>query len=334
MKLRIKSLLITEVIEVANDITVTDLTNTIKTSSERLRDSVIASYKVGFPPRTVDANSSMKLSDAGILPNTQLLISDIPGPGASAEGGESTQPSSSANHKPTHPEKSQSKSSNSAPESSIPSAEVPGLGYVLLRNIPDDNSCMFGAISYCLHQKLVFPGVELRKVVADTIRNDPFTYNEIVLGRPIDQYCEWIERKMSWGGAIELGILADYLNIRINCFDVELGNKMVFQNESDSKKPTNFINLIYSGIHYDSLVLNPKITMLRDADTGCFAENEQEIVKGASHLVSLLQKKNYSTNTTTFRLRCLECYEILVGETGASRHANSTGHFRFGEVNK
>lgn len=314
MKLRIKSASTTAIVTVDNDITVEQLTDAVKAQSDAFSSMNIDTYKVGFPPKTVDAHSKKNLKDEGISPNMQLLVTE----GKPQEAS---------------PDKATKLPSPQKADDSIPSQYIEALDkYVILRNIPDDNSCMFSALTYCLYGSLNNPNINLRKVVADTIKADSLTYNEIVLGKPSEQYSEWIEKKNSWGGAIELGILAKFLQIRINCFDVELGNRIIFQDEENM--PSKFINLIYSGIHYDSIIVNPTKTLSRDNDQGSWISNEEEIVEATTKLVHLLQKKNYSTNTTTFRVRCLQCYAILVGETGASRHANDTGHFRFGEVNQ
>lgn len=33
--------------------------------------------------------------------------------------------------------------------------------------------------------------------------SDPETYSEVMLGRPNDEYCRWILKPESWGGATE-----------------------------------------------------------------------------------------------------------------------------------
>ena len=62
------------------------------------------------------------------------------------------------------------------------SVDLPGgAGQLVLRVVPDDNSCLFSAIA------IVFEGgleaaVGLRKVVAEAIRNDANTWSDVVLG--------------------------------------------------------------------------------------------------------------------------------------------------------
>ena len=138
----------------------------------------------------------------------------------------------------------------------------------------------------------------------------------------------------SWGGAIELGILAANFNVALLCLDVETGKIIRFQLEENP--PSNFVVLVYSGIHYDVIARNKEcLTQDKPLDVCVFEEDSVDgdtFIVDCQKLCALLQQKNYVTNTTTFRVRCLECYEILVGEMGASNHANATNHFRFGEV--
>lgn len=269
----------------------------------------VAAIKAGFPVKPLDL--SVKVKDSGIRSGDQL-IAELDG---SSE---------------------QTSSKQESVRSDIPSVFVEDLhSYLILRNIPDDNACMFNAISYALKGSESFkPGGvltndKLRAIVVNKIRTNPL-YDEVTLGRPVDKYCEWISKKDSWGGAIELGILAEHFNIRINCIDIELGNFIKFE----VGDPCSFINLIYSGIHYDLLVTNPVLsTTDKKNDVGNWDNKFEGLINaGSREITGLLQSQNYSTNTTTFRVRCLECYKILVGEMGASKHANEMGHYKFGEV--
>lgn len=79
-------------------------------------------------------------------------------------------------------------------------------------------------------------------VVADGIRKDMETYNEAILGsvlfpssnlpnlisnitisRPRDEYISTILKPATWGGAIELSVLAAHYNTEISSIDVETG---------------------------------------------------------------------------------------------------------------
>lgn len=94
---------------------------------------------------------------------------------------------------------------------------MPGRGKVLLRVMPDDNSCLFRAISYVVTLGLC-PVEDLRQAVVDAIRGDPDRYNEAVLEKSVDNYCRWIKTETSWGGGIELGILSNHFGVEVRTY--------------------------------------------------------------------------------------------------------------------
>ena len=60
--------------------------------------------------------------------------------------------------------------------------ELPGNnGWLELRKVPDDNSCLFSAVGVVFLGGIETAG-DLRKVVVDAIKKDPDTYSEVMLG--------------------------------------------------------------------------------------------------------------------------------------------------------
>lgn len=47
-----------------------------------------------------------------------------------------------------------------------------------------------------------------RRVVAQAVADDPFTYNDGFLGKSNEEYQKWIVDPKKWGGAIELSIFS------------------------------------------------------------------------------------------------------------------------------
>lgn len=95
---------------------------------------------------------------------------------------------------------------------------------VVLRVMPDDNSCLFRAFGTA-----VLPGddlsmPELRALVASAIQADPTTYSKVVLEQDPDNYCRWIQTEDAWGGAIEIGILAKHFDIEVCSVDVQVSS--------------------------------------------------------------------------------------------------------------
>ena len=72
------------------------------------------------------------------------------------------------------------------------------------------------------------------------------------------QYIAAILKPLTWGGAIELGILAAHYNTEIASVDVETGRIDRFS-PPDSGGGSMRCILIYSGIHYDAATLAPAI---------------------------------------------------------------------------
>jgi hypothetical protein len=53
-----------------------------------------------------------------------------------------------------------------------------------------------------------------------THTNGTAVYSEVMLGKSNDEYCAWIQKDQSWGGAIELGILSEHYGVEICAIDV------------------------------------------------------------------------------------------------------------------
>ncbi len=129
--------------------------------------------------------------------------------------------------------------------------------------------------------------------------------------RPRDEYIRTILSPNSWGGGIELTILAAHYGTEIASIDVETGR-------IDSFGPTaaaagapgaseSRALLVYSGIHYDAAVLAPEPDAPQEfcASVVPASGAEGERVLGALQaLATKLRAKRAYTNTATFDLKC------------------------------
>ncbi len=52
--------------------------------------------------------------------------------------------------------------------------------------------------------------MELREIIASIVMSDPIKYNKAILGKPTNEYIEYIMDSNHWGGSIELSVLANY----------------------------------------------------------------------------------------------------------------------------
>ncbi|PYI26562.1 putative OTU-like cysteine protease [Aspergillus indologenus CBS 114.80] len=279
----------------------------------------------GFPP-------NQKLSDLGMTLNGEQLI-------VTRKEGSFPSDTSRDQHKTATDRqqpfngllagKALNEGSDDPPE--IPSPEHHGT--FVLRIMPDDNSCLFRAIS-----SATMGGVdvmtELRSVVAQTIQANPDLYTEAVLEKKPDDYCQWIQNEGSWGGGIELSILSKHFDIEICSIDVQ-----TLRVDSFNEGPSMRCIVVYSGIHYDTIALSPSSPPYTHADvpaefdTKVFDANDPLVLEKSLALCKVLQERHYYTDTAGFRLRCNTCGRTFVGERGATQHAEQTGHVDFGEAN-
>ena len=214
------------------------------------------------------------------------------------------------------------------PELPLPSRN----GTLLLRIMPDDNSCLFRAFN-----SAYLGGMdnmhELRSIVAQSIQADPETYSAVVLEKAPDDYCRWIQSPDAWGGQIELQILAKHFDIEICSIDVQT----LRVDRYNEGRPKRCI-VVYSGIHYDVIAVSPsdppfdKAYAPPEFDEKVFDASNDEITNKAVELCGLLNKRGYFTDTASFSVKCNVCGGIFVGEIGAAEHAKEMGHYDFGEA--
>ncbi|KAI9822881.1 MAG: ubiquitin-specific protease otu1 [Thelocarpon impressellum] len=221
--------------------------------------------------------------------------------------------------------KSQADISSDPPEILLPDRGAT----LLLRIMPDDNSCMFRAVGSALIGSPIDSMTELRSLVAQTIQSQPDMYSAAVLDQPPDEYCRWIQTDYSWGGGIELSILSAHFDVEICSIDVQ----SLRVDRFNEGRPTRCL-LVYSGIHYDVLALSPSGLGQAppDLDTKVFDASDEDLLREAVKLCRRLQEKHYFIDTAGFSVKCNVCGTLLVGEKGAAEHASATGHADFGEA--
>ncbi|KKK15640.1 hypothetical protein P175DRAFT_0118880 [Aspergillus ochraceoroseus IBT 24754] len=296
--------------------------------------------KYGFPNvKTLSLNefeSHQKLTELGVNLNGEQLI--ITGREGRAQDHQDTikkevPPPTSSTVTPPSPKLSLSRKPNESISNDPPEVPSPDHGGTfVLRIMPDDNSCLFRAVSSAVMGDMDTM-TELRSIVAQTIQEKPLEYSDAVLEKPRDAYCRWIQNEDSWGGGIELSILSQHFDIEICSVDVKTLRIDRF-NEGQSKRCI----LVYSGIHYDTIALSPSDPPFTHAyappefDQKVFDAADELALDRALVLCKKLQEKHYYTDTAGFRLRCNVCGGTFIGEKGATQHAEQTGHVDFGEA--
>ncbi|KAG0635252.1 hypothetical protein HOY80DRAFT_459417 [Tuber brumale] len=367
MRIKIRAPNGSQVLALSPETTISSFISEIRSKTSLSGDVEI---KYGYPPKSLHLSeypSSTLLKDIPTkLEGEQLIISESGGAGGGGGGvirgtGPITNTSTSSRSEPpavaVYNEKGKSVAKPSTPFSfsggaqgstSQPDApltlnrslkpkinkddppDVPlksGRGTMVLRVMEDDNSCLFSAISYVATGSL-YSAAELRQLIATTIQENPDIYSEAVLEQKPDGYCEWIQMESSWGGGIELGIFANFFDLEICTIDVST-NEVIRFNEGKANRAI----VVYSGIHYDTIVLSPAGSRTNDPskDKGIFTSSDDEELEGALELCRELKKRKYFTDTKSFSLKCNICKTGLKGQKAAVAHAKSTGHMDFGE---
>ncbi|KAK9457569.1 hypothetical protein V1511DRAFT_493994 [Dipodascopsis uninucleata] len=326
-----------EILTLPDDATVENLIASLLNIPE-ISDASSFECRTGFPPKIVDlSNSMMLLKEVGILNGDQITVTTTSGDVASSNEGVqgSSQTESAALPDEIKHLISGINTSTVTPrrepddKKGPPEVRLGPDNVVVLRVMEDDNSCLFRAIGYALLRNLDTMH-ELRSLVASAIIDNPEEYSDAVLGRPANEYCEWIVKPTSWGGAIEMAILANHFDITICSMDVATGRTDQF----NPGRPT-FIIVIYSGIHYDAVALAPAgVDGMHDFDQTVFDNNDsgQHVLAASQDLLKILKDRHYFTDTARFSIRCDQCGLVLHGEIEAQSHSEQTGHYKFQEV--
>ncbi|KAK7205727.1 hypothetical protein BZA70DRAFT_276901 [Myxozyma melibiosi] len=310
-------------------------TGTVADLLAALDQQPVLEIKAGFPPKAIDISDRLRpLSDLGVRSGDQLVVV---GPAAAATSAVQSDSSISTllsqisvpASTPARPPQTRSAPSDTQGPPSVPC--TPG-SVLTLRVMEDDNSCLFRAVGYALLRNLDDTMPELRTLVATAIRADPEQYSDAVLGKPREQYCEWIQRPQSWGGAIELAVLATHFGVTIHSVDVASGGRVDSFNDGQA----TFIVVVYSGIHYDTVALAPEgvEAVMSDFDQTVFVNDEtgEVVFAAAKKLAEVLMKRHYFTDVASFQIRCTDCGSVFTGEREAEKHSMSTGHTGFQEV--
>ncbi|UXI20099.1 SERAC1-like protein [Sarcoptes scabiei] len=192
--------------------------------------------------------------------------------------------------------------------------------------VPANNSCLFVSVYFCLTGQMQEKCPELRNLIAETVRNDPITYNEGFLGKPNHEYCDWIRNEDHWGGGIELSILSNYYQVEIVAVDTQ---SLKLHRFGEDKFYPIRIFLIFDGIHYDPMVVycnrneNPIQTSFSSDDTNVF-DLALDVARKA--------KANHQyTDLNRMNLKCNQCQKRFTQKEARS-HASSTGHTDFIEL--
>ena len=213
-------------------------------------------------------------------------------------------------------------------------------------------------------QAMALRGAAAEAVAAD--RGE--TFSEAVLGKAPEEYCRWIRRASSWGGEVELTVLARRLRAELVAVDVQTLHAYRFGVEFGPEEGGGGggaaaaaggamdidgggggvgrrAYLVFDGAHYDAIVLGDAEESgggSSGSSSGSSSSgSEQRLFSvealaaaeaGAVGVAREARDKRRFIDVKRGGLRCLVCQAALTDQAAAARHAQQTGHTNFGQA--
>ncbi|CCD24316.1 ubiquitin-specific protease OTU1 NDAI_0C06570 [Naumovozyma dairenensis CBS 421] len=285
-------------------------------------ESGLNGIRIGYPPQRIDINDdnlNKPVEELGLKSGERVTLI--------IEGGAVRNNDSQASNVSNNNKNAQLQSSRKLKDTQMYIDTYDrGRKILQVHKVPDDNSCLFHSISYCMYNDISLSD-ELRQLCSRVITQDKTTYNDAILGRPNREYCDWILRKDSWGGGIELAILSKELDMGIYVLDMDAIKFEKFNDEQYDK----FFIILFNGVHYDSIELIDEMTKEKLTIFDKRDELGDLVLKNILKIAQRLKSKGYAFNTQKAKIICNICKMKFVGERDIGRHAESTGHTDFGQ---
>ncbi|XP_034103076.1 ubiquitin thioesterase OTU1 [Drosophila albomicans] len=293
-------------------------------TEEQQRNLIAAGIKSG-ETLIVEEKAAVALADNSTLADDEALARRLQAEEDAEHLRQVTTQSSDPAVSDSAPNATPSSNPVPAPVEAGPNGDFNGI--LLKKVVPADNSCLFTSIRFVLNGKVDNEGSEMmRHIIATEVAADPQQYNDAVLGKSNAEYCAWIQKADSWGGAIEVSILSNYYGIEIDVVDIQ---NAIINRFGEDKNFGLRVFLLFDGIHYDPLYME---TSQSAAPATIFPVEELGVYQQAEQLANEAKSSRQFTNVDKFNLRCLQCDLMLVGQAQAQQHAKATGHANFGEI--
>lgn len=275
----------------------------------------------GFPPKSLDLIDPLQtLESLSITHGDSVILESKENTPISEDSSSSSKDMGASNGKNRDLEPSESKKPKTE------SSSLPYSGVLMRQTVPANNSCLFTSVNFCLSGKVDLDKADfMRDVISAAVSSDKAKYTDAILGKSNEDYCSWIRKDSSWGGAIEAQILAEYFGVMITLINIQTDFVTDF---GDNMSLAQRAFLIYDGIHYDPLY--------RDVGSGqkqtLFGMADDKALEEAKALAKIARSARQFTDVANFTLKCITCQTNLKGQTDAQAHAKETGHTNFGEV--
>ncbi|KAI1385309.1 OTU-domain-containing protein [Hypoxylon trugodes] len=337
MKIRYKAPKGGGTLEFDDDATVNQLFATLK-STTGYADVTI---KYSWPPKALDSDQGDTTLQSLGLQRESLTI--VPAEDASATAAEppqaAQQPTTSPDALPSLQSfEGQGKTKSKSIIDQNISVPMPETGSnLVLRVMPDDNSCLFTAVGGALRGLRTAPDEfysadSLRRLIVDHIRNNPEKFSAAILGKSPEAYCRNMLRPDVWGGEIELAVISDVFAIEIVVVNVKDGH--VYRIGENNGYNMRCV-LVYSNVHYDRIA-----EIFVEGQAAMEFDITRWAVDGSDHVIQhtiqmckkLKEEYHYYTDTSDFVITCNQCGWVGQGQKALAEHSLSTGHTDISEI--
>ncbi|KAK6953178.1 hypothetical protein Daesc_005478 [Daldinia eschscholtzii] len=343
MKIRYKAPSGGGALELDDAATVEQLLESIK-SNTGFTDVTV---KYGWPPKALTSEESQLSAQYLGLHRENLTVIPVENASSSASQNAQSLPEPAATTTPSAAAlpglqsslPDQQKSQTRGIKDQNISVPMPETGSTLvLRVMPDDNSCLFTAVGGALrgirsNPDESFTAESLRRLVVEHIRAHPEKYSAVILGKNPESYCANMLRPDTWGGEIELAIISEEFQLEIDVIDVKTGT--VYRVGDSNGYPMRCV-LVYSNVHYDrvaEIFVEGQEVMEFDVTRWAADESSEHIIAHAQEMCRKLKEEHhYYTDTSDFVIMCNECGWIGQGQKALAKHSLSTGHSDISEI--
>ena len=198
------------------------------------------------------------------------------------------------------------------------------------RLVDADNSCLFSSIAYLTNRQHYNEESSLfyRNMIVEYLFNNEF--DEALLGESKEHYINEIANPNKWGGGIEIKIFSEIFKMQIGVVDSQTNRIDLF---GQDKNYENIIFIIYTGIHYDPLVMNFDETMESESDITIFKTSDKDILNKFKEFgKTFTENGDFVDISNILLLECVDCHEKFHNKVAATAHANEKDHWNFKQL--
>lgn len=196
------------------------------------------------------------------------------------------------------------------------------------RFVDSDNSCLFSSIGYLIDNKNFSESTkyQYRQLLVNYLEDNNLEAGMLEI--PKEDYIENIQNPSTWGGAIELKLFSDMLQIEIASIDVQSNRVDIF---GQDKNYPQRIYVLYNGVHYDPLVM--AYTEDSNDDITSFASDDNETLISLQEYVKVFKDVGDFVDLANMNsFECDTCKTLFENQEQAYNHANNFQHWNFNEI--